>query len=142
MGASIGLVQVNEDHDDVSTILKSADIACYTAKDQGGNQVHVYTKDDHISTTRLKELETVNHIKKALLEDQLVLFSQKIIPLHNDLPEFSEILVRMLGDNQQILTPGSFLPIAEQYHLMSNIDLWVVRNTCNSRSFKDRGLWS
>jgi predicted signal transduction protein with EAL and GGDEF domain len=96
------MVQLDKAHNDMSTVLKSADIACYTAKDLGRDRVHIYRPDDHVSASRLKELECANHIKRSLVDDQFVLYSQNIIPLREGLPGLSEILVRMTNDQQEI----------------------------------------
>jgi len=130
LGVSIGLVQIGKQHETIANILRAADIARYTAKDLGGGRVHIFIKDDHISTSRLQELERVNQIKRALSDDNFILYQQKIIPLKGDDSEHREILLRMQDNGKNIITPGEFLPAAEQYHLMTDIDLWVLKKTC------------
>lgn len=130
LSASIGLIQISGEHKNISTILKAADIARYAAKDLGGGRVHIFTKDDHISTGRLKELERVNQIKRALSDDNFVLYQQKIVSIKKNDLDHREILLRMYDDDKSIIAPGQFLPTAEQYHLMTDIDLWVLNKTC------------
>jgi EAL domain-containing protein (putative c-di-GMP-specific phosphodiesterase class I) len=70
----------------------------------------------------------------ALLENRFCLYSQPIIPLN---PEgnaivHQEILLRMIGHDGQIIPPNQFLPYAEQYGLMPDIDRWVLESFFNS----------
>lgn len=66
---------------------------------------------------------------RALEEDQFLLFAQKILPLKADLPDPSccEVLVRLKEEEENMLPPGNFIPIAERFGLMEQLDCWVVR---------------
>ena len=67
---------------------------------------------------------------RALQEDQFILFVQKIQPLSATAPypRCFEVLLRMQEEEQHLLPPGGVFPVAERYHLMGEIDRWVVRN--------------
>lgn len=131
VGVSIGLVEVTRDSHDVAGILSAADIACYAAKELGRNRVHVYQTADSESGRRHSEIQLVSDITRAVEEDRLVLYFQKIAPVEADETAglHGEILVRMLDDEGELVTPGLFLPAAERYNLMPTVDLWVVRST-------------
>jgi PAS domain S-box-containing protein len=76
-----------------------------------------------------RELDTlawVGRIRDALDEDRLVLYSQPIVPLRGGQPS-QELLLRMVGPGGDLVPPGSFLPVAEKYGLMGEIDRWVIR---------------
>jgi PAS domain S-box-containing protein len=76
-----------------------------------------------------RELDTlawVGRIRDALDEDRLVLYSQPIVPLTGGQPS-QELLLRMVGPGGDLVPPGSFLPVAEKYGLMGEIDRWVIR---------------
>ncbi|MBI3045406.1 MAG: EAL domain-containing protein [Betaproteobacteria bacterium] len=68
-------------------------------------------------------------IIRALEEDQFLLFAQKILPLKADVPDPScyEVLVRLKEEEENMLPPGNFIPIAERFGLMEQLDCWVVR---------------
>ncbi|MCW3034262.1 MAG: domain S-box-containing protein [Solirubrobacterales bacterium] len=74
---------------------------------------------------KLDELAWVGRIRDALDQDRLVLYSQPIVALSGETPS-QELLLRMIGSDGSIIAPGSFLPVAEQYGLIGEIDRWVI----------------
>jgi EAL domain-containing protein (putative c-di-GMP-specific phosphodiesterase class I) len=80
----------------------------------------------HELDDELDELSWVGHLRDALDENRLVLFSQPIIPLTADAEPSQELLVRMLGRGGEIIPPGRFLPIAEKYGQIRELDQWVL----------------
>ena len=74
----------------------------------------------------LNSLTWVGRIRDALDEDRLVLYSQPIIPLTAEAAPSEELLVRMVGRTGEIIPPGSFLPVAERYGQIREIDDWVI----------------
>jgi PAS domain S-box-containing protein len=81
--------------------------------------------DQNRAKRELDSLTWVGRIRDALDEDRLVIYSQRIFPLNGGLP-CEELLVRMVGRDGEIVLPGSFLPTAEKYGLIGEIDRWVV----------------
>jgi PAS domain S-box-containing protein len=73
----------------------------------------------------LDALTWVGRVREALDEDRLVLYAQPIVPLTGSKPS-EELLLRMVGRNGEIIGPGAFLPVAEKYGLIGEIDQWVV----------------
>lgn len=128
VGASIGLVGVSAD-ETVQSLLSMADMACYTAKDLGRNRVHTYTQGDEELNRRLGEMQWVQRLQAAIANDGLMLYRQRIQSLQGAAPH-DELLLRMRGDDGEIVTPDSFIPAAERYNLMPDIDRWVIRHTC------------
>jgi len=129
IGISIGLVPISSPIRTMSDIMSAADIACYAAKDIGGNRIHVFQEDDEALALRQGEMEWVSRITHALEEDRFVLYQQPILPLQvGNSDKYFEILLRMTDENGKIITPMSFIPAAERYNLMSAIDRWVITN--------------
>ena len=128
IGVSIGLVSITAESENLSSLLSSADAACYTAKDRGRNRVHVYQLEDVDLLKRHGEMQWVTRITRALEENRLRLFVQPILPLFPDAEAdvHYEILLRMLDDNAELILPMAFIPAAERYNLMPSIDRWVV----------------
>jgi EAL domain-containing protein (putative c-di-GMP-specific phosphodiesterase class I) len=86
------------------------------------------TQEQAQQTRAQRELNTltwVGRIRDALDEDRLVLYSQPILPLGDGAPR-EELLVRMLGHDGAVIPPGSFLPVAEKYGLIGELDRWVI----------------
>jgi PAS domain S-box-containing protein len=73
-----------------------------------------------------EDLAWLGRISRALEDDRFVLHSQPIVPLAGGRPS-EELLVRMVGDDGEIIAPCRFLPVAERYGLISEIDRWVIR---------------
>jgi len=132
VGASIGVVEVNDDSEDLSSVLSAADVACYAAKDLGRNRVHVYEPNDEELKQRRGEMQWIGRINDALAADRLVLYGQAIRPVSGHGPEGGhfEVLVRMLDEQGGTVPPAAFIPAAERYNLMPSIDKWVLKNVC------------
>ena len=81
--------------------------------------------DEERVQRELDSLSWVGRIREALDEDRLVLYSQPIVPLGGREPS-EELLVRMIGRGGEVILPGSFVPIAEKYGMISEIDRWVL----------------
>ncbi len=132
VGVSIGMTPVTAKARGVSELLSAADVACYTAKDQGRNRVHTYLADDSELLQRHNEMRWVARIKQALEDDRFVLYQQSMRMLDANATlrsqTHSEFLVRMLGDDGEIILPGAFIPAAERYGIMTQLDRWVVKS--------------
>jgi diguanylate cyclase (GGDEF)-like protein/PAS domain S-box-containing protein len=125
VGASIGIVQIRADTENVASVMSAADIACYAAKDAGRNRIHVYGADG--LSHRHKEMHWVARVTQATEDDRLELFFQPIVPLAETAgPAFHELTVRLRDDTGELVAPTEFIPAAERYNVMSAIDRWVV----------------
>ena len=125
---SIGIVMVNKDTQSVASIMSSADVACYSAKDMGRNQVHLY--QDRDASVRHEEMKWVSRITSAVEDNRFELFYQPIIGIGEKgagARGHYELLLRMRGEDGQIVGPDQFIPAAERYNLMSMLDRWVIR---------------
>jgi diguanylate cyclase (GGDEF)-like protein/PAS domain S-box-containing protein len=128
IGASIGLVPMTPDLDNLASILKAADSACYVAKDQGRNRVHVYQPDDREVAQRHGEMQWVPRIQEALADDRFTLFYQPIIALgRHGAPPHGEVLLRLLSHDGDTVLPAVFIPAAERFNQMQALDRWVIR---------------
>ncbi len=130
ISASIGIVEISPDNSEIGSILSTADIACFAAKDLGRNRIHVYLANDDESSKRHIEMQWYTRITQAHAENRFTLFHQRIAPLNAAAEgEHFEVLVRMLDEQGEIVPPGAFLPAAERYNLMPMIDRWVINAT-------------
>jgi diguanylate cyclase (GGDEF)-like protein len=128
-GISIGIVEITADLKDVGQITRHADAACYVAKDNGRNQIHLFHNEDDVMLKRHAEMEWVLRINEAIEHNEFVLYCQGIFPLQQkELPPFYEILIRKRDENGGIIPPAEFLPSAERYNLMTKIDRWVIQH--------------
>ncbi len=133
IGVSTGLVEVYKECQNVTEILSAADTACYMAKEQGGNKLHVYSQLDEEFTRRHGKIQWASRLPKALEQDLFQLYYQPIV--ETDTRSSSgglhyEILLRMLDEKGNLIAPGIFLPAAERYRLSCEIDRRVISRTC------------
>lgn len=131
IGVSIGVVRVSADSGDLKDVLRAADTACQSAKELGRNRVYAADPNDLTMHRRQKEIDWVQRMNQAIAHDRFHLFGQWIEPLSRPLqdPTHCEVLLRLLDDRDEIVSPQAFLPAAERYHLMPAIDRWVVTHT-------------
>ncbi|MDH3434974.1 MAG: EAL domain-containing protein, partial [Gammaproteobacteria bacterium] len=125
---SIGVVMVGSENADVAGVMSSADVACYSAKDMGRNQIHLYKDSD--ASMRHEEMKWVSRISSAVEEERLELFFQPIIGIGKQSGPTRghyELLLRMRDVDGKIVSPDQFIPAAERYNLMSTLDRWVIR---------------
>jgi diguanylate cyclase (GGDEF)-like protein/PAS domain S-box-containing protein len=133
VGVSIGLVPITADSGELSEILREADSACYVAKDRGRNRVHAYEKDDVELARHHGTMQWMQKIQRALEQDNFLLYYQPIrdISIQTSSTWHAELLIRMVSNEGEIITPDHFLPAAERYHLMVDIDRWVISKALN-----------
>jgi len=128
LGVSIGLVEICPFHHSVEQLLVMADTACYKAKDLGRNRVHTFIETDKDLQFRQLEMQWVSTIKEALSHDHFFLVFQNITSNNQQDDQLHyEILLRLLTDSGNLCAPNQFLPAAERYNLMTNIDQWVIK---------------
>ncbi len=131
LGVSIGLVPIRGGSQSTSAVMSAADSACYAAKDQGRNRIHVYDEADADLLKRYGEMQWVARTQRALEENRFELARQPIVPVpgDGDGPEMHyEVLIRLRDEDGQLVMPGAFLPAAERYNLSAKLDRWVVRS--------------
>ncbi len=124
---SIGIVIIGAENADVASVMSSADVACYSAKDMGRNQVHLYKDSD--ASLRHEEMKWVSRITSAVEDERLELYFQPIIGISKDNGNCRghyELLLRMRDEDGELVGPDQFIPAAERYNLMSTLDRWVI----------------
>lgn len=127
---TIGVVPLTGKTDSIASALSMVEVAQKEAKDKGRNRIQVFQLDDRALTRRREEMHWLGRIQRALREHQFRLFAQVIQPLAPDNLEFHcEVLIRLQDDDGKILPPGMFLPAAENYFLMPQLDRWVITET-------------
>ena len=137
---SIGVVLVTSENADVAGLMSSADVACYSAKDMGRNQVHLYRDSD--ASQRHEEMKWVSRITSAVEEERFELFFQPIIGIGDQNGErcgHYELLLRMRDENGNLVGPDQFIPAAERYNLMSTLDRWVIHEALSELADRSEG---
>lgn len=131
VGASIGLVTIDDRWKDRSALFSAADAACYQAKNKGRNQVVVFEESESARRDRHGEQHWEEYLKSAIGKKQISLAVQKIVSIDASETECSriEILLRMKSQEGALLMPGDVLPVAERFGLSTELDKVVVELT-------------
>ncbi len=129
VGASIGIVPVNTKCTDPDKILQAADNACRAVKQSNTKKIRVYNVDDSAISDQRTNSQSYIHINRALENDEFTLLFQPICRTRevNNKWKFFEVLIRMNGENDTLISPNRFLPTAERYNLIHKIDRWVFK---------------
>ncbi len=126
VGVSIGIVEMTPDTPTVSSVMSAADVACYSAKDEGRDRVSLYKPDE--VPERHREMHWVSKLTRACDEDGFELFFQPIVAIGSNPNEREHFeLTLRLRDEGAFADPAEFIPAAERYNVMPAIDRWVVR---------------
>ena len=139
IGVSIGMVVIDDHFENVSEVVHAADMACMNAKKAGRNQTVLFNAGDAEVLEQKNAVEAIADITDEIEDDQFMLYCQAIVPLTPNLPHLPnmpaipqqhhyEILLRKVDLDGKIILPTTFIPSAERYHLMPNIDRWVIKN--------------
>jgi diguanylate cyclase (GGDEF)-like protein/PAS domain S-box-containing protein len=130
IGMSIGLVPIDANTASGAEVLRAADVACYCAKESGRDGVHEYSTNDEHLRDHERRMDRAARLRADLQHDRFVLYCQPIARIGSGIPvvEHYEILLRGRDDAGNIVPPGEFIAAAEQYHLMPDVDRWVLRN--------------
>lgn len=122
---SVGIVKIDGSLD-YQKILSRADTALYVAKEKGRNKVIFVDSNIDINTRLTQTNEMVSLIKKTLKENKFVLYYQPIFSVDGSIAHY-EVLIRMKNDNGELIAPKDFIPVAERFGLMNQIDRWVIQ---------------
>lgn len=127
VNANIGVAVPTHDAADVRHVLSTAEMACQVAKERGINRVHIPGSNDQETLRRHDEVLWLSNLHEALARDRFVLYAQRLMPVcaEDDGRDY-EILIRMLASDGSIVSPDRFIPVAERFRLMSELDRWVI----------------
>lgn len=122
---SIGVVLYPDDGDNLKKLLKNADLAMYSAKKQGRDKFCFF--HNQMSSEMEKRLSLENRVRKALMRNEFILYFQPKCNLKTGDIIGCEILIRWDEPGRGIVTPGEFIPLAEETGLIIEIGKWVIQ---------------
>ena len=139
VGCSMGASLFPEDGDDAETVLKKADIAMYRAKDMGRNTYQFYQPEMNASVGARMDVE--RRLRRALRDGEFLLHYQPQVELTTGEIVGLEALVRWMDPEFGLVSPGAFIPVAEECGLIGPLSEWVLREACRqNKAWQDEGL--
>jgi len=137
--ASIGIAVYPHDGLDMDSILKNADAAMYHAKTEGKNNYQYYKKS--MNSSALERLTMENALRKALEQQEFILYYQPQIDISKGEIVGMEALIRWQRADQTVVSPADFIPIAEESGLIIPISNWVLHTACEqSKAWQAAGF--
>ncbi len=126
VNCSVGIAMVSPGKQTADEILSNADTACFAAKSQGRNCFHMYQNRGDSKTEIAVDTGWFNRIQEAIRQGRFVLVYQPILDNADSGRECYEVLLRLPGSSGEMALPSIFLPVAQRFGLMTDIDRWVI----------------
>lgn len=125
---SIGISLFPSDAQSPEQLLRNADAALFKAKNNGRSCYALYTEE--LTAHAQQRVETASELRRALEQDELKVYFQPVHDLFSGKMIGVEALVRWLHPQRGLVPPGEFIPIAERTGLIADLDMWVMRQSC------------
>jgi len=129
VSVSIGISTFPECGDDAASLMKTADVAMYRAKESGRSTYHFYSRSVHAEMSRRLQLEA--DLRSAIRNDEFSLEYQPIVDLRSGEIAAVEALLRWHHPDHGVVRPLEFIPILETTGLMSRVGEWVLASACD-----------
>ncbi len=128
ISCSIGISIYPDDGRDTTTLLKFADSAMYKSKHSGRNNFQFYTEE--LNQLLMERVEMEYRMRQALKNDEFLLHYQPKLDFSSGRICGAEALIRWQPPGQRMISPASFIPIAEETGLIEDIGRWVLHAAC------------
>jgi len=128
VSGSLGLALHPDDGADAETLLKNADAAMYHAKELGRNGFRVFSSE--LASRRTRRLQVETALRRALRENELVLYFQPIVEIASGEVQRAEALLRWRDPEHGLMLPAGFIPHAEESGLGHAVGHWVMEAAC------------
>ncbi len=128
IGASVGTAVGPRDGRSVEMLIRSADLALYRSKDEGGGAHNAYEPQLHAHAEERRVLEIA--LRQALEKNQFHIHYQPVVSADGGMIEGFEALLRWQHPELGNVSPARFVPVAEEARLIGPIGEWVLRSAC------------
>ncbi|SDF83739.1 putative bifunctional diguanylate cyclase/phosphodiesterase [Terriglobus roseus] len=129
LSASVGLCTIDSSYTDPDSVLRDADLAMYCSKREGGARVTVFAQEMY--SNMLRAIEDRKELKRAIAEEEFVLWYQPLVDMKDGSIYGSEALIRWQHPVRGLLGPYTFIRLAEETGHIIEIGNWVLRKACS-----------
>lgn len=129
ISSSIGIAIFPDDGKDSVTLMKNADAAMYRVKEEGKNGYQLYTPEMNQIASKKFMLE--KSLKQAIKQNELLLYYQPQIDVRSNKIIGTEALVRWKHPELGLISPGEFIPLAEETGLILPMSEWILKTACS-----------
>jgi diguanylate cyclase (GGDEF)-like protein/PAS domain S-box-containing protein len=141
MGGSIGVAVFPDDGSDADTLLRNADLAMYSAKQAGHNNIQFYSSEMHDRIQRRLTLE--QDLRAALERNELLLYYQPQVSLQDGRVIGLEALLRWRHPQHGMVPAGDFIALAEELGVIDKLGEWALFTACRqAHAWRKAGLLS
>lgn len=128
IGSSIGLSLIDDPNAEAQILLRNADLAMYQAKTNQKEGIEIFDQQKH--NLLLDNMEIENDLRNAVKNDELLVYYQPIIDLKTGHVISFESLMRWRHPQRGFVSPGVFIPLAEELGLIGTVGLFTVESVC------------
>ncbi|MGJ0504163.1 MAG: putative bifunctional diguanylate cyclase/phosphodiesterase [Methylocystis sp.] len=129
IGASIGMAMAPRDSETSGGLLKCSDLALYRSKAEGRGKAIWYSKEMQEALTRKRAIDT--ELRHAFLENELVVYYQPVVDSRTATIVSLEALLRWRHPTRGMISPGEFIPVAEETGMIIELGAWALRQACS-----------
>lgn len=133
VGVSIGILEVTQAFDHAEEIFAQADMACFSSKEMGRDQINMINMSVSPPPEEHSELSWIHRISNAISDNKMVLYTQAVVPLQSEVSGATkkfEVLVRYYDEQlDKLIAPDEFMGYLERQGLILQLDKWVVDTT-------------
>lgn len=134
LGASIGISAFPDDGEDAATLLRNAGAAMHRAKNDGRNRFHFYSEE--LTKAAFRHVKLEHGLRQALAQNHLHVYYQPKLCIRTGRVLGAEALVRWRHPEEGFISPGEFIPVAEESGLITELGDWVLKQAC-----EDAAAW-
>lgn len=136
---SIGISVYPDDGASFTELYKNADLAMYDAKKCGGNNCKFFSTK--LNEDSLKKIQFATEIRNALEKNHFTIYYQPIVCIKKGVIVGAEALIRWRHPEKGMISPGEFIPVAEEIGLINEINDWVLLKACRDiKKWQNNGL--